>query len=163
MQNIVVHHIIIITQWSYWKMINIVDRFCQLLCLFLTVCQTLIKAGCKAILEMWISHTQKGIITYRSTHMRGQVLRAYKCLDLRPGCKLELADCLRTQPRLHNLPRSWNRVRFTLKMSESHYYLAKLQMVIKIYKFVQNTERRWAHSHHSWSKAYPQWSFWLKR
>lgn len=45
--------------------------------------------------------------------MRRQILWADVRLDLSPGSELELADRLRTQPRLHNFPRGWKRKVFT--------------------------------------------------
>lgn len=96
---------------------------------------------------------RKSITAYRSTHVWWQVLETYERLDLGSGCKPELADCLWTQPGLHNPPSSWNRAikNHMIKLIRSRLSLTYI-----------NLFGLQAQSYHSWSKAYPQWSFWLK-
>lgn len=42
------------------------------------------------------------------------------------------------------------------------WLIIKLLLVTKLCKFVRTAKRRQVNSHHSWSKAFPRWSFWLK-
>lgn len=67
-------------------------------------------------LQTRVLSIKRGITTYRSTHVCWQVLWSYERLNLRFGGKSELANCLRTQPSLHDLPCSWNTVIFKCQL-----------------------------------------------
>ena len=76
---------------------------------------------CEATLQICNFTTHGNITTYRSTHVRWQILGSNECLDLISGCKPELADCLWTQPWLHNLPCRWKEDTCFIQSGSDHH------------------------------------------